>query len=265
MMLQLFVTSLILARADIIPIDSIEELAFAAAPAFGSYVLQKPAEEQEFLPLINLEETCVSSKKDDSSVTYLVNGIADEVSCSDAFELHKSLYSGDACIYAYPINDEQDTLVERCGETFCSECSQVEDTNEELVYVKEVFESDAAFDMAVGFEFSSMEAKSSVQGIPAPVPVKDIEIDDADLPSLLIPDYDPTVSSLEVDPEIIPEAMPAPMTQNVDVIGMAAPGIHDTLIDDSLEAPMMLEPTAMVPPGFSGKQRLNRYTTGNEL
>jgi len=259
MMLQLFVTSLTLARANIIPINSIEELAFGSAPAFGSYILQERPKEQVYIPLINLEETCVSSNEDDSSVTYSVAGSSEEVSCSDAFEMHKSMYSGDACIYAYPINDEQDTLVERCGETFCSECSQVEDPNEELVYVKEVFENDVPYEMAVGFEYSMTEAKNSVKGIPAPLPMKDIEIDDADLPSLLIPDYEPTVSSLEIDPEVLPEAMPAPMTQNVDVVGLAAPGVQDTLIDDSLEAPMMLEPTAMVPPGMSGKERLNRY------
>jgi len=258
MMLQLFVTSLILANANIIPIDSVEEIAFAAAPAFGSYVLQKQTKEQVSLPLINLEETCVSSNEDDSSVTYSVAGFSEEVSCSDAFEMHKSMYSGDACVYAYPIN-EQETLVERCGETFCSECSQVENTNEEILYVKEVFENNIPYEMAVGFEYSMMEAKNSVKGIPAPLPMKDIEIDDADLPSLLIPDYDPTVSSLEIEAEVLPAAMPAPMTQNVDEIGLAAPGVQDTLIDDSLEAPMMLEPTAMVPPGISGKKRLTRY------
>jgi len=264
-MLQLFVTSLILARANFIPFSSVDELAFAAPPAFGSYVLQQQAKEQILLPLINLEETCVSSNKDDSSVTYSVGGSSEEVSCSDAFEMHKSMYSGDACNYAYPINDEQDTLVQRCGETFCSECSQVEDSNEELIYVKEVFENDVPYEMALGFEYSMMDTKNSVKGIPAPLPMKDIEIDDASLPSLLIPDYDPTVASLEIDTEKTSEVMPAPTTQNVDVVGMAAPGLQDTLIDDSLEAPMMLEPTAMVPPGFSGKQRLNRYTTGNEL
>jgi len=259
MMLQLFVTSLILTSAELTPIEKIEDLAFAAAPAFGSYILQEQVKEQKFLPMINLEETCVSSNKDDSSVTYSDAGISEEVSCSDAFEMHKSMYSGDACVYAYPINDEQDTLVERCGETFCSECFQVEDTNEEVIYGKEVFENNVPFEMAPGFEYSPSEAKSSVTGMPAPLPMKDIEIDDASLPSLLVPGYDPTFSSLETEPEALPEAMPAPMTEKVDVVGLAAPEVQDTLIDDSLDAPMMLEPTAMVPPGISGKKRLNRY------
>jgi len=258
-MLQLFVTSLILTSAELTSIEKIEDLAFAAAPAFGSYILQEQAKEQLFLPMINLEETCVSSNKDDSSVIYSDAGISEEVSCSDAFEMHKSMYSGDACIYAYPINDEQDTLIERCGETFCSECFQVEDTNEEIIEEKEVFENNVPFEMAPGFEYSLPEAKSSVKGMPAPLPMKDIEIDDASLPSLLVPDYDPTVSSLEVDTEVLPEAMPAPTTEKVDVVGMAAPEVQDTLIDDSLDAPMMLEPTAMVPPGISGKERLSRY------
>jgi len=255
-MLQLFVTSLTLANANYF--DSVEEIAFAAPPAFGSYVLQKQAKEQKILPLINLEETCVSSNEDDSSVTYSIAGLSEEVSCSEAFEMHKSMYSGDACTYAYPINDEQDTLVERCGETFCSECSQVEDTNEEIIYAKEVFENNVPYEMAVGFEYSMVEAKNSVKGIPAPLPMKDIEIDDASLPSI-IPDYYLPISSHEIEPEVLPEAMPAPVTQNVDVTGMAAPEVQDTPIDDSLEAPMMLEPTAMVPPGISGKKRLNRY------
>lgn len=263
-MLQLFVTSLTLTNAFTI-LDSVEEAVFAAPPAFGSYSLQKQVDEfPEPLPLINLEETCEfsSNLQDDANIFYAVSGLSEEVlSCTEAFEMHKSMYSSDVCNFAYPLNDDQDTLLNRCGKTFCSECTQVENAIEEPVYGKEV--SEDQYVMAPGFEISPAEGKHSFQGMVAPVPVADTgmvaptpmeALDDATLPSLLVPDVDPVVS---------PKAMAAPLP-NTEVVGIEAPTpmFQDTPVEASLEAPMMPS-SSMVPPGITSPKRLNRYQ--NEL
>jgi len=272
-MLQLFVASLTLTNA-LSNVESLEDLVFASAPAFGSYVLQKQVNNPQ--PLINLEETCFSSNlQDDSEVTYQVGLLSETLSCSDAFEMQASMYSGDVCNFDYPINNNQDTLLSSCGKTFCSECAQVENTKEDLIYAKEVYETlDVGFDMAPGFEYSSSGSLSApvegktmmeVQGMAAPAPSGSMvpDLDDAALPSLEVPD-EPLVQEAK--------AMTAPLPATADteeVVGIEAPKFQDTPIEVSLEAPMMEDKSSMVPPGLEAPEapsdartapkRLNRY------
>jgi hypothetical protein len=247
-MLQLFAAYLTLTNA-FADFHSVDDLSFAPPPAFGSYNLRKQVKTPQ--PLINLEETCFSSKlQDDSFVTYQAGSFSENVSCSEAYEMMASMYSTDVCSFAYAINDEQDTLLDRCGKTFCSECAQVENTNEDLINAKEVYEaSNIGFNMAPGFEYSHSEGKQmEVQGMAAPLPATDkVAVDDASLPALEVP------------------MMPAPIPafDIVEVEGIEAPQFQDTPIDGSLEAPMMNEQISMVPPGLESTertpQRLNRY------
>jgi len=289
-MLQLFVAYLTLANA-FSNVESLEDLVFASAPAFGSYVLQKQVNNPQ--PLINLEETCFSSNlQDDSEVTYQVGLLSETLSCSDAFEMQASMYSGDVCNFDYPINNNQDTLLSSCGKTFCSECAQVENTKEDVIYAKEVYETlDVGFDMAPGFEYSSsssslfapvegktMSLEVEVQGIAAPMPsaasmvVPDLLGDDDALPSLEVPD------ELLVQEEA--KAMIAPLPAPADteeVVGIEAPKLQDTPIEVSLEAPMTEDSSSsMVPPGLevapeaqsgarTAPKRLNRYHQSDEL
>lgn len=254
-MLQLFVAGLTLTN-EFSLFDSVDDVAFAAPPVFGSYDLQEQADlKPEPLPLINLEETCFSSNlQDDPEVAYQIPEFSEEVlSCSEAFEMHQSMYSGNVCSFAYPLNGEEDTLLDRCGKTFCSECTQVENDNEEFIYAKEVYD-DIGYALAPGFAISPSEGKHSVQGLAAPIPVEDIgmaapmkDLDDASLPSLVMPQ--------DVDPVDVPQAMYAPIDAEVG---------NDTPIEVSLEAPMMHTETSMVPPGLASgnswpKQRMNRY------
>lgn len=249
-MLQLFAAYLTLTNA----FSDVEDLTFAIPPSFGSYNLQK---QEKKLPLINLEETCFSSKlQDDSTVAYQVGGFSETLSCAEAFEMHKSMYSGDVCNYGYHLNDEQDTLLDRCGETFCSECAQVENTDEDIIYAKEVFEDDIGYAMAPGFEISPSEGKEAeVQGIAAPIPRGDF--DDASLPNSL--------PVIDVEPKAMPALIPSSDDYAV-VEGMEAP-LQDTAVEGHLDAPMMQVEMSMVPPGFeaedvqqASKLRLNRYS-----
>jgi len=236
----------------------INDLLFANAPVFGSYDLRKRASS---IPSINLEESCYSSNlQDDSEVgpktdNYQVGDVFETLSCSEAFEMHKSMYSGDVCNFGYQLNDQSETLLDRCGETFCSECAQVENTNiinEDLIYAKEIYENELGYEMAPGFEISySQGKKQGLVGMAAPTPMADF--DDVSLPSL---------------PAQPAKSMPAPLlipdVNDVVVEGMQAPSFQDTAFEENLEAPMMQVKTSMVPPGtetndVSKPQRLSRY------
>jgi len=255
MMFQIFASYLTLTNA-FASVDGLDKLAFAVPPTFGSYDLQRKVTGPE--PIFNLEETCFSSNlQDDSKVVYQVGAISEEVmSCSEAFEMHKSMYSGDVCDFGYPINDERDTLLDRCGATFCSECAQVENSDEDLIYAKEVYGDDWGYMAAPGFEISTEGKKSEVQGMAAPLP--EVDFDDAALPSLQVPD---------VDPVVMPKSMFPPMPAvESETDGLEAPQVQDTPVEgklDAMEAPLMQETTSMVPPGLeSAPKRLSRY---NEL
>lgn len=243
-MLQLFAAYLTLTNA-FAGFQSVDDLSFATPPAFGSYNLRKQVKTPQ--PLINLEETCFSSKlQDDSFVIYQAGSFSENVSCSEAYEMMASMYSTDVCSFAYAINDEQDTLFDRCGKTFCSECAQVESTvNEDLIYAKEVYEaSNIGFNMAPGFEYSQSEGKQmEVQGLAAPLPKTENFVDDASLPAIEVP------------------LSATPAFDVVEVEGIEAPQFQDTPIEGSLEAPM--NTISMVPPGLESTdrapKRLNRY------
>eukprot|EP00492_Amphilonche_elongata_P000265 TRINITY_DN1133_c0_g1_i1.p1 TRINITY_DN1133_c0_g1~~TRINITY_DN1133_c0_g1_i1.p1 ORF type:complete len:230 (-),score=35.58 TRINITY_DN1133_c0_g1_i1:78-707(-) len=164
--------------------------------------------------------------------------------------MHESIHSIEVCNVAYPINDEQHTLVNRCGKTFCSKCAQVED-----IVAKDVYEEDFGVVFAPGFEFFGTEGKESqiVIGMAPPMGV----IDDADLPSLPVPDFEPVTLPQNIDP--IVDSMPAPALPKMDVVGMEAPVFQDTANEATLEAPMN-ENTSMVPPGLEKKARMSRYS-----
>lgn len=222
----------------------VEDTVFAKPPAFGTYDLRKQMKNQ---PFFNLEETCVSSNLWDApQVIYQVNELeAETLSCSEAFKMHKRMYSEDVCSIAYHLNDQQETLLEICGKTFCSLCSQVENNDEDVTVGKEAAE--AYYIPAPGFEMSYVEGKqveeTIVQGMVAPMD----GIDDASLPSLN-----------DVDENI---AMLAPLPDYDEVAGIEAPEL-DTFLEDSLEAPMMKLQTSMVPPGLEMASRSLRAPLG---
>jgi len=254
MMLQLFATSLIFSNAFVL--DSVEDAVFAVPPSFGSYDLHKKVDDPHFFPLIDLEETCFSSDMQfDSAMVSYKTGYSEEfLSCADAFEMHESMYSIEVCNVAYPINDEQHSLVNRCGKTFCSKCAQVKD-----IVAKEVYEEDMGVVFAPGFELFGTEGKESqiVIGMAPPMGV----IDDADLPSLPVPDFEPVTLPQNIDP--IVASMPAPAFPKMDVVGMEAPVFQDTANEATLEAPMN-ENTSMVPPGLEKKARLVKSDSSKE-
>lgn len=239
-MLQLFAAYVYLTSA----IASLEETAFAMPPAFGTYDLRKQTHNPQ--PLINLEETCVSSNLQDvTQVIYQVDGLpAETLSCSEAFEMHRRMYSEDVCDFAYHINDDEHTLLEECGKTFCSQCSQVEIDDEDVIVGKEAYEIN--YIPAPGFEMSYKvkQTENIIQGMAAPMPMN--SIDDASLPSL------------NDDDEI---AMLAPLPAQTVVVGIEAPSL-DTSLEESLEAPMMKLKTSMVPPGLESASGSLRASLG---
>jgi len=239
-MLQLFAAYVSFTAAT----ASLEEMAFAMPPAFGTYDLRKHTNNPQ--PLINLEETCLSSNLQDvSQVIYQVDGLPAEIlSCSEAFEMHRRMYSEDVCDFAYHLNDEEQTLLEECGKTFCSQCSQVENDDEDVIVGKEVYEIN--YVPAPGFEMSYKvkQAENIIEGMAAPMPMN--SIDDASLPSL------------NDDEEI---AMIAPLPKDSVVVGIEAPSL-DTTLEESLEAPMMKLKTSMVPPGLENASESLRASLG---
>merc|ERR1712038_1658258 len=178
------------ADTDLIPVPSFDEELMAQGsypPEFGLPKLVT------YAPYI--QTGCSLSLDDSPLVFYNHQGLLDdEVSCSDALAQHSSLWQGDECFLAIPINSAGDTLAEVCGRTFCLHCedepavgfSALEVTDEPSVKV-EMFDSLEPEDVPY-FDAETSTAKVSelyeeedfvglappdadVEGLAAPLPV----------------------------------------------------------------------------------------------
>jgi hypothetical protein len=246
------------------------DLVFRSPPVFGSYNLQNTGVKQLTPPSMTFD-SCSSKQQegqiyDSDEVTYQQNGMDPEhLSCGEAFELHKSLYSADACSLSYPINENDDNLLDVCASTFCSKCNG-----------DNVDTADAAtgFVPAPGFEFSVLDQAKQTNSLE---PVMKFS-----LPSPTFNVAHPFVKQALEAPELV-KAMPAPMktvdgneySQNDGLIpppAMKKLQVLDTSVEVNLDASAMK--SSMVPPGLEGNSpavvtsltapRLKRYGNTSE-